>query len=133
MSDPDRPITGAELKPLLAALAQFFEGSGPAFQALFHQARANTLVCALLVRELTKAGLIEPEALKKEALAAAETLEPPGSGAGVVNVITGIFGGKAPEIPPQVVLRVIQGGLDRARAPGDREPDKTDQADGGVP
>ena len=122
MSDPDRPITEGELAPLLEALSRFFEGSGPAFQALFHQARANSLVCAFLVREMSKAGLIEPEAFKKEVLATAEKLEPPGSGVGVAKVITSIFGGEPAEIPPQVVLRVIQGGLDRAsqkREPGE--------------
>ncbi|GJE53479.1 hypothetical protein GOFOIKOB_6558 [Methylobacterium tardum] len=113
MSDPDRPITEGELEPLLKALSRFIEGSGPAFQALFHQARANSLVCALLLREMTKAGLIEPEALKQEALATAEKLEPPGSAAEVARLITGLFGGAPVEIPPQVVLRVIQGGLDR--------------------
>lgn len=114
MSDPDRSITEGELKPLLEALSRFFEGSGPAFQGLFHQARANSLVCALLLREMTKAGLINPEALKQEALATAEKLEPPGSGSGVAKVITSLFGGEPAEIPPQVVLRVIQGGLERA-------------------
>lgn len=94
------------------AFGEFFKGSGPAFQALFHQGRANSLVCALLIREMTKAGLIDPHALEQEALAAAEGLEPPGSGAGVAKVITSIFGGEPAEIPPSVALRVIQGGLD---------------------
>lgn len=123
MSDPDRPITERDLEPLLAALARFFDGSGPAFQALFHQARANTLVCALLAREMTKAGLIDAEALKQEALATAEQLELPGSASEVAKVITSIFGGAPAEIPPQVILRVIQGGLDRAQGSRDKKPD----------
>lgn len=122
MSDPDQPITERDLEPLLQALARFFEGSGPAFQTLFHQARANSLVCALLLREMTKAGLIDVEALKQEALATAEQLELPGSAAEVAKVITSIFGGAPAEIPPQVVLRVIQGGLNQS-AP-DRTPER---------
>ncbi|MFC6742051.1 hypothetical protein [Methylobacterium tardum] len=114
MSDPDRPITEGELEPLLKALSRFFEGSGPAFEALFDQARANSIVCAFLLREMTKAGLIEPETLKQEALAATGTLEPPGSGAEVAKLITSLFGGEPAEISPQVVLRVIQGGLGQA-------------------
>lgn len=118
MSDLDRPITEGELKPLFEALGRFLEGSQPAFQALFDQARANSIVCALLLREMTRAGLIDPEALKREALATADKLGPPGSGDQVAKVITSLFGGEPAQIPPQVVLRVIQGGLDRASQDG---------------
>jgi hypothetical protein len=127
MSDPDRPVTAAELEPLLEAFRRYFEGSGPAFQALFNQARANSIVCALLLREMTKAGLIKPEALKQEALAVAGTLESPVSDAEVAKLITSLFGGAPAEIPSQVVLRVIQGGLDRASEP--QRPDQATDAD----
>ncbi|MDE4914735.1 hypothetical protein [Methylobacterium sp. 092160098-2] len=122
MSDPDRPISAGELEPLLEAFSRCFEGTGAAFQALFHQIRANSLVCALLLREMTKAGLIEPEALKEEALAAADKLELPGSNGEVAKLITSIFGGAPAEIPPQVVLRVIQGGLNKTAGRATPEP-----------
>ncbi|MEG9524477.1 MAG: hypothetical protein MIL41_01690 [Hyphomicrobiales bacterium] len=127
MSDPDRPITEGEMQPLVEALSQFLQGSQPAFQALFDQGRANSIVCALLLREMTKAGLIDPAALKQEALATAGKLEPPGSGDRVAKVITSLFGGEPMQIPPQVVLRVIQGGLDRASR-GD-EPERARDTD----
>lgn len=124
MSDPDRPITESELQPLLKALSQFLDGSAPAFQALFDQTRANTVVCTLLLREMTQAGLVDADALKREALTVAESLQPSGSGRGVAKVIASIFGGELAEVPPQVVLRVIQGGLtlnfgDQKSATGD--------------
>ncbi|WP_449410640.1 hypothetical protein [Methylobacterium komagatae] len=114
ISDPERLITESELEPLLDALARFPEGSGLTFQALFHQARVNSIVCALLPREMTKAGLINPMVLKQGALATDVKLEPPGSGERVAKVITSLFGGEPMSIPPQVMLRVTQGSLGQA-------------------
>lgn len=122
MSGSDRTLTEEDLQLLLKALGHFFESSGPAVQALFDQARANSLVCALLLREMTLAGLINADAVRKEALDAADRLDPPGSGAGVAKFIASIFGGEQPDIPMKVVLQVIQGGLSRTPAqPGTRQ------------
>lgn len=114
MSNSDRPLTERDLEPLLQALGQFFDGAGPALRAVSDQAQANTIVCAFLVREMTKAGLMDAEAIRQEALAVANGFDPPGSGAGIAKVITSIFGGEPSEAQTQVALRVIQGGLDRA-------------------
>lgn len=95
---------------MLQALGRFFDESSPAIQALFDQTRANSLVCAFLLREMKMAGLVDAEAIEQEALAIADSYDPPGSGAGVAGFIKSIFGGQPPDIPPQMVLRVIQGG-----------------------
>ncbi len=124
MSSADRPLTERDIEPLLQALGRFFDQSSPALQALFDQTRANSLVCAFLLREMTKAGLVDVESLEREALAATDKFDPPGSGAGVAGFIKSILGGEAPEIPPQMVLRVIQGGLDQTASQGSTQPGK---------
>jgi hypothetical protein len=122
MSSDDRPLTERDIEPLLQALGRFFDESSPAIQALFDQTRANSLVCAFLLREMKMAGLVDAEAIEQEALAIADSYDPPGSGAGVAGFIKSIFGGQPPDIPPQMVLRVIQGGLERAGSQGTAQP-----------
>ena len=97
-----------ELARALDQLLQANEKSANALLVLSHQASAGMLVNALLVRELGRAGIVDVNALRAEAVARAEELGVP-----IAETIQRIFGvdqSHVPEIATPSTFMVIPGG-----------------------
>ena len=97
-----------ELARSLDQLLQANEKFATALLAISQQASAGMLVNALLVRELGRAGLIDVNVLRAEAVARAEEL-----GVSIAETIQRIFGvdqSRLPEIATPSTFTVIPGG-----------------------
>ena len=111
MSNRDRPLTEGDIAPLLGQLAQ---ASGEIVQvvaAASSQSAASMLTNALLVRELGRAGIVNVETLKAEALERAQQFDEPAFRTAVVKAISGIFGDDMLAGVESARFKVIEGGL----------------------
>ncbi|KZB98970.1 hypothetical protein AU375_04773 [Methylobacterium radiotolerans] len=93
MCDEDEPFTNEQLTELALTQAGCIAQAGKALEATAHQAVAGLVVNALLLHELGRLGLVDPEALRTEAIARARSIKPPDVGASVSRVIEAILDG----------------------------------------
>lgn len=96
MSDIDEPFTNEQLTELAVMQAENAAQTGEAVTAAAHQAIAGLVMNALLLHELERAGLVDRDALRVEAVQRARLIQPPNVGASVARVIKTIFDGEAP-------------------------------------
>ncbi|MGH1587751.1 hypothetical protein ACRBEV_04570 [Methylobacterium phyllosphaerae] len=96
MSDVDDPFTNEQLTELALMQAENAAQIKTALMATAHQAIAGLVMNSLLLHELERLGLVDHDALKKDAVARARSVQPPEVGASVARVIKTIFDGEPP-------------------------------------
>jgi hypothetical protein len=99
MSDINDPFTNEQLTELALMQAENAEHVEKALTATAHQAIAGLVMNALLLHELERLGIVDHQALREDAVARAQSIQPPEVGACVARVIKTIFDGEPPATP----------------------------------